>query len=120
MHEGRVMRPDEAGAAKNLKPVAPSPIKFKFGVIPHELTVAEIKHMENQFVEAARRVKDAGYDCVEIHGATAISSALLCPLIPIAGPTNTAAVSKIARALPVKLSGVLKIGAVKTSRFSLK
>jgi len=69
MHEGRAMRPDEAGAAKNLKPVAPSPVKFKFGVVPHELTVAEIKHMENQFVEAARRVKDAGYDCVEIHGA---------------------------------------------------
>ena len=69
MHEGRAMRPDEAGAAKNLKPVAPSPVKFKFGVVPHELTVVEIKHMENQFVEAARRVKDAGYDCVEIHGA---------------------------------------------------
>ena len=69
MHEGRAMRPDEAGAAKNLKPVAPSPVKFKFGVVPHELTVAEIKHLEKQFIEAARRVKDAGYDCVEIHGA---------------------------------------------------
>ena len=69
MHEGRAMRPDEAGAAKNMKPVAPSPIKFKFGVVPHELTIEEIKHLENQFVEAARRVKEAGYDCVEIHGA---------------------------------------------------
>jgi 2,4-dienoyl-CoA reductase (NADPH2) len=69
MHEGRAMRPDEAGAAKNLKPVAPSPVKFKFGVVPHELTVAEIKHLENQFVAAAVRVKNAGYDCVEIHGA---------------------------------------------------
>ena len=69
MHEGRAMRPDEAGAAKNIKPVAPSPIKFKFGVVPHELTIEEIKQLENQFIEAARRVKDAGYDCVEIHGA---------------------------------------------------
>ena len=69
MHEGRAMRPDEAGAAKNMHPVAPSPVKFKFGVVPHELTIPEIKHLEDQFVEAARRVKDAGYDCVEIHGA---------------------------------------------------
>jgi 2,4-dienoyl-CoA reductase (NADPH2) len=69
MHEGRAMRPDEAGAAKNIKPVAPSPVKFKFGVVPHELTIEEIKHLENQFVEAAWRVKEAGYDCVEIHGA---------------------------------------------------
>jgi 2,4-dienoyl-CoA reductase (NADPH2) len=69
MHEGRAMRPDEAGAAKNMRPVAPSPVKFKFGVVPHELTVEEIIHLENQFVEAARRVKEAGYDCVEIHGA---------------------------------------------------
>ena len=51
MHEGRAMRPDEAGAAKNIKPVAPSPIKFKFGVVPHELTIPEIKHLESQFIE---------------------------------------------------------------------
>jgi 2,4-dienoyl-CoA reductase-like NADH-dependent reductase (Old Yellow Enzyme family)/thioredoxin reductase len=69
MHEGRAMRPDAAGAAKDLKPVAPSPVKFKFGVVPHELTIEEIKHLENQFVAAAVRVKNAGYDCVEIHGA---------------------------------------------------
>jgi 2,4-dienoyl-CoA reductase (NADPH2) len=69
MHEGRAMRPDEAGAAKNMRPVAPSPIKFKFGVVPHELTIEEIKHLESQFVEAAARVQKAGYDCVEIHGA---------------------------------------------------
>lgn len=69
MHEGRAMRPDEAGAAKNMHPVAPSPVKFKYGVVPHELTIPEIKHLVNQFAEAARRVKDAGYDCVEVHGA---------------------------------------------------
>jgi 2,4-dienoyl-CoA reductase (NADPH2) len=52
-----------------MHPVAPSPVKFKFGVVPHELTIPEIKHLVSQFAEAARRVKDAGYDCVEVHGA---------------------------------------------------
>jgi len=42
MHEGRAMRPDAAGAAKDLKPVAPSPVKFKFGVVPHELTIEKL------------------------------------------------------------------------------
>ena len=69
MHEGREMRPDAADAPPNMRPVAPSPVKFKFGVVPHELTIAEIKHLENQYIEAARRVKAAGFDCVEIHGA---------------------------------------------------
>ena len=69
MHEGREMRPDAADAPPNMRPVAPSPVKFKFGVVPHELTIPEIKHLKNQYIEAARRVKDAGFDCVEIHGA---------------------------------------------------
>ena len=69
MHEGREMRPDAADAPPNMRPVAPSPVKFAFGVVPHELTIPEIEHQEHQFIEAARRVKDAGFDCVEIHGA---------------------------------------------------
>ena len=69
MHEGREMRPDAADAPPNMRPVAPSPVKFTFGVVPHELTIPEIEHQEHQFIEAARRVKDAGFDCVEIHGA---------------------------------------------------
>jgi len=68
MHEGREMRPDEAGATKDMHPIAPSPIKFKFGIMPHELTTEEVKYQVNRWVEAARRIKDAGYDCVEVHG----------------------------------------------------
>jgi len=47
----------------------PSAIQFEFGVTPHELTIAEIEHLVEQFVEGARRVQDAGFDCVEVHGA---------------------------------------------------
>ena len=109
MHEGRAMRPDEAGAAKNLKPVAPSPVKFKFGVVPHELTVAEIKHWKISLLKPPAVSKTPAMIVLRFTAPTAISSALLCLPIPIAGPTNTAAVSKIAPALPVKLSGALKI-----------
>jgi 2,4-dienoyl-CoA reductase-like NADH-dependent reductase (Old Yellow Enzyme family)/thioredoxin reductase len=69
MHEGREMRPYAADAPPNMRPVAPSPVKFAFGIVPHELTISEIEYQENQFIEAARRVKEAGYDCVEVHGA---------------------------------------------------
>ena len=69
MHEGREMRPFEAGAPADMQPVAPSPVKFQFGVVPHELTIDEIAYQVNQFVEAARRIKDAGFDCAEVHGA---------------------------------------------------
>lgn len=38
-------------------------------IIPHSLSIEEIIDIENQFVEAAIRVKDAGFDRVEIHSA---------------------------------------------------
>jgi 2,4-dienoyl-CoA reductase (NADPH2) len=63
------MFPFAAGAPEDMSPVAPSPLKFKFGVVPHELTIDEIQHLVNQFVEAAARVQKAGYDCVQIHGS---------------------------------------------------
>jgi len=68
-HLGRQMYPDAIDAPPGMKPVAPSAIQFEFGVTPHELTVAEIEHLVEQFVEGARRVQDAGFDCVEVHGA---------------------------------------------------
>jgi len=37
--------------------------------IPKELTVEEIRELEEQFAEGARRAKEAGIDAVEIHGA---------------------------------------------------
>lgn len=37
--------------------------------VPRELTIAEIKGIVNDFAQAARRAKAAGYDAIEIHGA---------------------------------------------------
>ena len=68
-HMGRQLRPDSGDAPPNMHPVAPSPVKFKPGIVPHELTVDEILHLENQFIKAAKRVQKAGCDCVQIHGA---------------------------------------------------
>lgn len=39
------------------------------GPIPRALTVEEIMELEDSFVEAARRAKNAGFDGIEIHGA---------------------------------------------------
>jgi 2,4-dienoyl-CoA reductase-like NADH-dependent reductase (Old Yellow Enzyme family) len=52
-------------------PLAPSPIS-SFPVFlehPHELTEEEIAEIVATFAAAARRVRDAGFDGVEIHGA---------------------------------------------------
>jgi 2,4-dienoyl-CoA reductase-like NADH-dependent reductase (Old Yellow Enzyme family) len=50
--------------------LAPSPIPFSAdSPVPHALTVDEIAGVKQQFVEAARRSLDAGYEVVEIHAA---------------------------------------------------
>ncbi|WP_030975810.1 NADH:flavin oxidoreductase/NADH oxidase [Streptomyces sp. NRRL S-1824] len=52
------------------QPVAPSPLPFDEGhPVPHELTVAEIHGVVDQFREAARRALDAGFEVAEVHGA---------------------------------------------------
>ncbi|MEE0511917.1 MAG: NAD(P)/FAD-dependent oxidoreductase [Peptococcaceae bacterium] len=54
------------------EPVGPSAIKFAGdpnSKIPRELTVSEIKEIENDFASCAYRAKKAGFDAVEIHGA---------------------------------------------------
>ena len=49
------------------QPVAPSPIPSKFtGETPKELTVEEIKEIEEKFAESAKRAKLAGFDGVEL------------------------------------------------------
>ncbi|MFZ0450425.1 MAG: NADH:flavin oxidoreductase [Desulfatiglandaceae bacterium] len=49
--------------------LAPSP--FKTGTImPKEMTLEEIHKVVKAFAEGARRVKEAGFDGVEIHGGT--------------------------------------------------
>ena len=54
----------------NRQPIAPSatpdPIVQQ---VPQALTIPEIKDLVEKFAQAARRVKDAGCDAAEIHGA---------------------------------------------------
>lgn len=50
--------------------VAPSPIPFyETDMVPHALTVAEIKHTINAFKEAAIRAGKAGFKVLELHAA---------------------------------------------------
>lgn len=66
VHGGRQSSPGAMGR----EPVAPSAIPSKVtGVMPKELTIAEIVEIEDAFAEAALRAKLAGFDGVELHGA---------------------------------------------------
>ncbi|MBB6447015.1 oxidoreductase [Bacillus benzoevorans] len=50
--------------------VAPSSVpSAAVGEVPRELTTAEVKVLVNKFVQAAVRVKQSGFDGVEVHGA---------------------------------------------------
>jgi 2,4-dienoyl-CoA reductase-like NADH-dependent reductase (Old Yellow Enzyme family)/thioredoxin reductase len=67
---GRESVPEVSGAP----PRAPSALPSRFtavgdGVIPQELTIAEIHELLRCFTEAARRARAAGFDAVELHGA---------------------------------------------------
>ncbi|MFL0197207.1 NADH:flavin oxidoreductase [Clostridium sp. WILCCON 0269] len=71
-----VMQINHAGSAAKeeitgMEPVGPSAVSnlFGSGAVPRELEKDEIKIIINQFKEAALRVKNAGFDGVEIHSA---------------------------------------------------
>ena len=72
-----VVQINHAGSAAREKiigqrPVGPSEIKNpsqKDIELPRELTIEEIKKIEDKFADAALRVKKAGFDGVEIHSA---------------------------------------------------
>ncbi len=52
------------------QPVAPSPLADpSTGELPRELSMREIQEVQDAFVQAARRARDAGFDAVELHGA---------------------------------------------------
>lgn len=60
----RIPRPEE------IKVLGPSAIPWvRNGVAPQEATKEDIERIVEGFGEAARRVKEAGFDAVEIHGA---------------------------------------------------
>jgi NADPH2 dehydrogenase len=61
-HAGRF-----AGAAPQA--MAPSPVET-FGRRPRALSKEELEEIANQFAAAALRVKQAGFDLVELHGGT--------------------------------------------------
>ncbi|WP_371379699.1 NADH:flavin oxidoreductase [Sporomusa aerivorans] len=70
-----VMQINHAGSAAAQEvtgtvPVGPSAVKNpRKGGVPHELTVPEIREVVAAFGAAAHRVKQAGFDGVEIHSA---------------------------------------------------
>ncbi len=70
-----VMQINHAGSTANInftgyEPVGPSPIANpRKGEIPKELNKEEIKQIIKNFKDAAKRVKEAGFDGVEIHSA---------------------------------------------------
>lgn len=52
-----------------LERLAPSPVKTG-DVVPKEMTVEDIHRIVGAYASSARRVKEAGFDGVEIHGGT--------------------------------------------------
>ncbi len=65
VHMGAQGHPD----AKGKLFIGPSPVNtLSSKDIPRELSIAEIQDLVEQFSEAARRAKDAGFDMVEFHG----------------------------------------------------
>lgn len=72
-----VMQLNHAGSAAEqsvtgTEPVGPSPVQLpskKDAAVPKELSVEEIHTIVSQFASAALRVKEAGFDGVEIHSA---------------------------------------------------
>ena len=52
-------------------PLCPSPYEYNnYGksVVGREMTIENIKSIQNDFIEAARRAYEAGYDGIELHG----------------------------------------------------
>jgi len=73
-HRGRADEHDPASASNIPHPYT--------GIVPRSLSVPEIKSLEEDFGKGVRRVKEAGFDGVMIHGATGyLVSEFLSPLI---------------------------------------
>jgi 2,4-dienoyl-CoA reductase-like NADH-dependent reductase (Old Yellow Enzyme family)/thioredoxin reductase len=75
--------PESIGMLTGIQPVGPSAIvgQSHFRSLPRELTTGEVEAVVDDFAEAARRARDAGLDCVQIHAAHgyAMVSSFLSP-----------------------------------------
>jgi 2,4-dienoyl-CoA reductase-like NADH-dependent reductase (Old Yellow Enzyme family) len=64
-HPGRQDYPRLRGST----PIAPSAVPLENSdIVPREMTIDEIKEMVEKFAQACRRVKEAGFDAVQLHG----------------------------------------------------
>lgn len=69
MQIGHLGRQD-VGPLRGSAPLAPSPVPIEAtGVTPVEMTKAQIEDVVEKFAQASRRVKEAGFDAVQFHGA---------------------------------------------------
>jgi len=65
-HLGRQDVPELRGSAL----MAPSAVNLKgSNIVTHEMTVNEIRNIVEKFAQACRRVKEAGFDAVQLHFA---------------------------------------------------
>jgi 2,4-dienoyl-CoA reductase-like NADH-dependent reductase (Old Yellow Enzyme family)/thioredoxin reductase len=72
LHHGRILTAHRKGMPRpeEIDPVAPSAIPWGYRKeIAREASLEDIKHLVNAFAEAARRLRDAGFDAVEVKGA---------------------------------------------------
>ena len=79
-HGGRQVKPSAPGRRRSLAPsVFPDLVNF---TLPRQMTGQEILQTIRDFGDAAARVKEAGFDAVQIHGAHGyLISAFLSPLM---------------------------------------
>lgn len=71
-HRGRSDEVDPASASETIHP--------KTGIKARALSIADIKKLVDEFGEGARRAKEAGFDCIMIHGGSGyIVSEFLSP-----------------------------------------
>ena len=68
-HMGGQLDPKISVDGKTYTPIAPSPIYYITGAIPGEITHDDMERIIEAFGQAARRVREAGADAVEVHGA---------------------------------------------------
>ncbi|HEY9244013.1 MAG TPA: FAD-dependent monooxygenase, partial [Streptosporangiaceae bacterium] len=74
---------DQPLPAGNWPVVGPSPLPYRPGVsqVPHELTVADLARIRQEFAAAAARADQAGFDLLELHCAHGyLLSSFISPL----------------------------------------